>query len=281
MTPLKDKISTGITKSALTIKGIVKIAFSPRKGAAIKKANRTTPIIILGNGPSLRTTLTDSADAITRCPTMAVNFFANTPEFFTVKPDYYVIADPHFSDMSDPNVRKLIDNLRHTEHRMTLIMPYGMKLSEKLRDSPKLEVVRFHAIGVEGHRGITHAAYRRGLGMPRPRNVMVCAIMCAIWLGYKEIYITGADHTWTQTLSVDENNRVVSIQPHFYTDSKEEKARVTSVYSNVKLHQILESFSIAFKAYHDIADFATSNGVRIINSTPGSFIDAFERAPLP
>lgn len=281
MTPLKDKISTGITKSALTIKGIVKIATSPRKGAAIKKANRTTPIIILGNGPSLRTTLTDSADAITRYPTMAVNFFANTPEFYTVKPDYYVIADPHFSDMSDPNVRKLIDNLCHTEHKMTIIAPFGMKLPEKLTGNTQLNVMRFPAIGVEGIRSITHTVYKRGLGMPRPRNVMVCAIMCAIWLGYKEIFITGADHTWTQTLSIDENNCVVSIQPHFYADSKEEKARVTSVYSNVKLHQILESFSIAFKAYHDIADFATTRGVKIYNSTPGSFIDAFERAPLP
>lgn len=100
-------------------------------------------------------------------------------------------------------------------------------------------------------------------------------------MGYKEIYLTGADHSWTRTLSVDDNNRVVSIQPHFYADNSAEQQRVTSVYSNVTLPRIINSFYIAFNAYHQIAGFADRIGVKIINSTPGSFIDAFTRSPLP
>lgn len=105
--------------------------------------------------------------------------------------------------------------------------------------------------------------------------------MVAIKLGYNNIYITGADHSWTRTLSVDDNNRVVSVQPHFYKDNSQEKERVTAVYNNIKLHDIINSFYIAFRAYHYIREYASSHNINIYNSTPDSFIDAFHRAPLP
>ena len=99
-------------------------------------------------------------------------------------------------------------------------------------------------------------------------------------MGYRQIYIIGADHSWIKTLDVNENNEVVSVQPHFYKDNDEENQRVTSVYRNVRLHEILMSFHVAFKAYHKIADYAASKGVSIYNSTPVSYIDAFPRRNL-
>ena len=122
--------------------------------------------------------------------------------------------------------------------------------------------------------------YRLGLGMPRPRNVLIPSIMLAINSGYRRVYVAGADHSWTQTLWVDEDNRVVSIQPHFYQDNEEEKKRVATEYHNYPLHQILQSLYIAFRSYFDIADYAKSRNVEIINITPESFIDAFPRMKL-
>ncbi len=116
--------------------------------------------------------------------------------------------------------------------------------------------------------------------MPRPRNVLIPAIMVGMAMGYKEIFIIGADHTWTRTLEVDDDNNVVSVQPHFYKDNEEEKQRVTSVYRNVRLHDMLLSMHLAFKSYHTIARYARERGVRIVNATPGSFIDAFQRERL-
>ena len=116
--------------------------------------------------------------------------------------------------------------------------------------------------------------------MARPRNVLIVAIMVAMKMGYRTIYLTGADHSWTRTLEVDDDNTVVSIQPHFYKDNDEEHARVASVYKNIRLHQLLLSFHIAFKAYFTIARYAAHRGVEIYNSTPASFIDAFPRRPL-
>lgn len=233
----------------------------------------------MGNGPSLRQTIAQHSEMLRKGPAMAVNFAAVTPEFLDIKPEYYVLADPHFGNTTDPNVKRLIEALNNVTHKMTLLLPHGFNTSAFTNEN--LDIRHFPAVGVEGCRWLRHFAIRHKLGMPRPRNVLVCAIMCGIWLGFKEIYITGADHTWTQTLSVNDNNEVVSIQPHFYNEPTSEKDRVTAVYRDVRIHEILNSFSIAFKAYHDIADYATPNGIIIHNATPGSFIDAFKRKELP
>ena len=113
--------------------------------------------------------------------------------------------------------------------------------------------------------------------MPRPRNVLIPSLMVGLRMGYRRIVIVGADHTWTRTLSVDDQNRVVSIQPHFYKDNDKEQERVASVYRDVRLHEVLGSMAIAFRSYHAIADYAARCDVSILNATPGSFIDAFPR----
>ena len=60
----------------------------------------------------------------------------------------------------------------------------------------------------------------------------------------------------------------------------DEKNRVATTYMNYRLHDIVHSFYVAFKAYHEIAAYASTHGIHIYNATPDSFIDAFERRPL-
>lgn len=273
------KITSAASAIGDSLISIVRIATSSRKGKSVSATPQEEPLVIMGNGPSLRDTIASHAATLRRLPAMAVNFAANTPEFGELKPEYYVLADPHFANTSDPEIGRLIDSINSVSHPMTLLLPHGFDAS--VFTGANLTVRHFPAVAAEGLRPLRDAAIKGRLGMPRPRNVLVCAIMCGIWLGFREIYISGADHTWTRTLSVNDRNEVVSIQPHFYSDSDAEKERVTSVYRNVRLHEILDSFRIAFKAYHDIADYASRHGIAVYNSTPGSFIDAFERRSLP
>ena len=74
--------------------------------------------------------------------------------------------------------------------------------------------------------------------MPRPRNVLIPSIMLAINSGYRRVYVAGADHSWLKTLSVDDENRVVSIQPHFYKEKESEEERIRVDYMKVKLANI-------------------------------------------
>lgn len=241
-------------------------------------------LIIMGNGPSLADNIRNDLKKLAAAKTLAVNFAANAEEFTLLHPDFYLLADPHFflGRKSDPNVEKLFTRFNEIVNwDMTLFVPVGRSASSLGITNPHIRIEHFNLVGVEGFRWLTSAAYSAGLGMPRPRNVLIPAIMIGIIMGFKEIYIIGADHSWIKTLDVNENNEVVSVQPHFYKDNNEEHSRVTAVYKNVRLHEILMSFHVAFKAYHIIADYARKKGVEIYNSTPSSYIDAFTRKPLP
>ncbi|MCM1006205.1 MAG: hypothetical protein NC402_07920 [Prevotella sp.] len=244
----------------------------------IRKADEE--LVILGNGPSLKQTLAEEMPALMSRQRMVVNFAANAPEFFELRPQFYILADPHFfaGEATDPNVARLWRNIGKTEWPMILYVPCKqLKEIEVLHKNKNLIFKGFNLTPAEGTPQIVHPLYDFGWAMPRPRNVMIPAIMVGIREGFKTIYIAGADHTWSKTLEVDDRNRVISVQPHFYEDNAEEQKRVETTYANYHLHDILKSLYVAFRSYHQIQAWASDHGVRIINITPGSFIDAFPR----
>lgn len=261
-----------------TAQGLIKIALQSR--SVEKTPKESGELVILANGPSLRTTIEKHGQRLATLNTMCVNFMANTPEFSLIRPKWYILADPHFfKGLEHENVAAMWRNLAAVDWAMSLAVPAKMAAAARnlLGDNSKVKVVSFNPIGIEGFHAFEHLAFRAGLGMPRPRNVLIPALMVAINAGYSTIYITGADHSWMQTIAVDDDNHVVSVQPHFYADSKKETTRSRAEYRGYRLHNIIKSFYVAFRSYHIIARYAESRGVTIYNATPGSFIDAFPR----
>lgn len=276
------KISEFIGNLGGSVKSLAKVALQSRCVAGLDGERVGDTLVILGNGPSLNDTIASSGEVLTRYPLLAVNFAANSPQFKQLKPRYYLLADPHFfSKRGDANVERLLANLAGVDWPMTLFVPASIGKASLPLAGRQLTVKRFNAVGAEGFGRLTRWLFDRRLAMPRPRNVLIPSIMVGMWLGFRNIYVAGADHSWLKTLSVNDNNEVVSVQPHFYKDDERENARVVSEYKGYRLHQIIYSFYVAFRAYFDIADYAESHGVSIYNSTPGSFIDAFPRRPLP
>ena len=279
----------GIEKSADILKSRViqplaslgkVILRSKRPSPAGKPTDR--PLIIMGNGPSLRSFIDAGPELREGYELMAVNFAANAPEFRELRPQMYILADPHFFNgrSTDSNVARLWETLSAVSWPMTLWLPLGHKAMAwpMLGSLPDNVAVKwFNLTPLEGKGALVRLLMKTGFGMPRPRNVLIPAIMTSLHAGYREIYLVGADHTWSQSLWVDDKIRVVSVQPHFYKDNEKEADRVASEYAGYHLHDILGSLTIAFRSYFDIADHASRIGARIINATPGSFIDAFPR----
>lgn len=247
---------------------------------------RNERLIIMGNGPSLRDTIKEYGNLLRSSATLAVNFAANAKEYTELRPSVYVLADPHFFKIaedgksSDANVEKLWDNISATSWPMLLYVPCKAKIRASIEKNSNIIVKRYNLTPGEGLRGPVHWLYKRGLAMPRPRNVLIASIMIALREGYRDIDIVGADHTWSRDLWVDDSNRVISVQKHFYKDNDKEFERVANEYAGYHLHDILNSLTIAFRSYHQIADYAGRIGAKITNCTPGSFIDAFPRGEL-
>lgn len=262
-----------------SIKSIGKTLLQSRQSARVKPSALGDTIIVLGNGPSLRQTIDDHLDTLKSTPCLAVNFAALADDFTAIKPRYYVLADPHFFS-SNERVQQLIARLKQVDWEMTLFVPATAKNVPDFSGS-RVTVERFNAVGIDAWPWLETALLRRRLAMPRPRNVLIPSIMIALWLGYKRVLVAGADHSWMQSIWVNERNEVVSVQPHFYKEPEGEQKRVDSEYRGYRLHEIVHSFYVAFRAYHQIARFAQAIGSQVINVTPGSYIDAFPRSPLP
>lgn len=280
------KVSDAATAFGCTLKSLVKIALQSRPSSVIKRdrENRDRTLYILANGPSLRQTLDTYGHDLAGCDTMAVNFAANAPEFRVIRPRYYVLADPHFFRATkDPNVRMLLDNIAAATWDLTLLIDrrYGRLLRQAVSLPDNVRVKTFNAVGIESFPAVEKLAFSAALAMPRPRNVLIPSIMTALWLGYRKIYLCGADHSWMRDLSVDDDNCVRSGMSHFYKESDKEIKRSANEYRSYRLHDIIYSYYIAFRSYHQISRYAESIGADILNATPGSFIDAFRRAELP
>lgn len=281
---MDDRLARFVGSLGASLKSLVKIAVESRGRTRVKAPEAPTlPLVVMGNGPSLNDTIADCRRQLEALPLLAVNFAALSPEFWQLRPSYYVLADPvFFAPAAEGNVGKLRDAFARIDWPVTLFVPVRSKAAAHrlTAGNANITVAGFNPVGVEGFELLEEKAFDLGLGMPRPRNVLIPSLMIAISLGFKTIYVAGADHSWMKTLDVTDDNTVVSVQPHFYAESKEEKARVTSVYKDVRLHEVVYSFYVAFKSYFTIERYARRRGVSIYNVTPGSFIDAFQRCNL-
>ena len=282
----KMNLKRTISEIGQSLLSIVKIALLSRPCDTPPQANQADELVILGNGPSLNDTMQNHMSFLQARHLLAVNFAANTPVFTELKPTFYMLTDPHFFvRMEQENVKQLwVKFAKKVDWNMTLFIPTKVKRSGEwfslAKSNKNITICTYNMTPIEGLNSLENFAYSHGLGMPRPRNVLIPSLMQAIAMRYKKVYLAGADHSWLKTLSVDDDNRVVSIQPHFYKEAKSEEERIKKDYMSIPLHQVLESMYIAFRTYHTIRRYADYRGVEILNITPESFIDAFKKLKL-
>lgn len=283
---ISDRIKLVSENLRHSAESVVKIILQSKRVPKTKHATADNDeLVILANGPSLNQSMAESLDFIMERKRLAVNFAANSDIFMQLKPEFYLLADPHFFQSSEAeNVITLWDKLLNkVDWGMTLYIPTNIKKSNyitQIAENKHITIERYNLTPIEGFKSFTHSAFTAGLGMPRPRNVLIPSIMVAMQAGFNTIYIAGADHSWSKTISVNDKNQVISVQPHFYQDSSEEQTRVNTEYMNYPLHQIMHSFYVAFKSYHTIQHYAQSRKIKIYNITPNSYIDAFPRLKL-
>lgn len=276
-----DSLQKVCRKSVDTLASFVKIPLMSGRPSPRSSEVRDT-IIIMGNGPSLRDAIDSERDVLMAFPRLAVNFSALTPDFRELRPDYYILADiAFFAAKKTGNVPKLWESLRSVDWPMTLFLPAKARKMPEVRSLPDNISVRWYNLTpAEGFTPVMRRLYDSGYAMPRPRNVLIPAIMSAMREGFRRIVLIGADHNWARTLWVTDRNKVVSVQPHFYKDDDEELRRAEEIFSNVRLHEVYENYAIAFRSYFKVKDYSDSRGVEILNATPGSFIDALPRMRL-
>lgn len=105
------------------------------------------------------------------------------------------------------------------------------------------------------------------------QNIFILSIQIAIYMGFKEIYLLGADHDWilkyysNESIYFYENNNL----------SKNEDSVNDSWKKHENIFPILESYYKKWQHYISLKNYAEANHIKIYNATDGGMLDVFQR----
>lgn len=264
-----------------TVSSILKILIQSKRATPICNPTPFDEVVVLGNGPSAKEFLEQKQDFLQQKAILAVNFFAKHEKFAQLKPSFYVLADPAFFLREE--AAGILDILRNSVNwNLLLMIPnYAKKQAlwkEKqavLLQNTSIKIAYYNMTKIDGFDCFLYRAISKGWGLPAPRNVLVPSIAHCIRMNFKTIYVAGADHSWIKQLWINDNNEVMIDDKHFYdTSNSKQIVRVAP------LCIVLESISLALKSYIHLNNLAQKKNVRILNITPGSYIDVFDRLKI-
>jgi hypothetical protein len=116
--------------------------------------------------------------------------------------------------------------------------------------------------------------------MPRPHNVLIPTIYLAINLGFKKIFLFGADHSWHEEIKVDNKNLMTVNHQHFFENQEVRMPMYRLDGTNYFIHDIFRKLCLAFKGYFVLREYADFRKAAIKNASSKSYIDAFEKTDL-
>lgn len=259
----------------MSVMSSLKVARTSRKYKLLKTSDNCC---VLGNGPSLKDdfeagrVLTEGNDVF------CVNMFCSSPLFKELKPRFYFLIDRAFLDPKTERHRSMVEGLinalNDVDWELFLVISSSAVSGSTLLKSisnEKVKIIYANSAGVSGFKGFRHWVYRYCLGMPRCQTVINFALCFSINMKYKNVYLYGADHTWTRDVFVDEDNVVCYGDRHVYNKN------LTVIKKQGNFAQLLDAFSYMFKSHYLLEDYSKSQGVKIWNCSSDSFLDAYVR----
>ncbi len=283
------KTLAGILDNSLgSVVSILKVLVQSRPGGALP-APRRPVCSVLGNGPSLNDSLRDHLDFIKNSEVVVVNNFAHTQLFLELKPQNYVLHDPGYfsftATTNRPDIQQTIDVLiQRVDWPMTLYVPRRAKgshlTSQIAAGNPVIQVMYYNYTVVTGFEWLRHWFYRHNLGMVQSQTVLMAALFLMVNRRFNAVYLFGADQSWHEQIRVTEANEFQMQNLHFY-DKAKDVAFITTYNAGqgrgfTMSSQFLSLYKV-FRGYEVLRDYAGSIGVRVLNASSKSYIDAFDR----
>lgn len=234
---------------------------------------------ILGNGNSLNDVNLEESDSVDY---MVVNRHILSDNYISLKPTYYVLADPHFFEHPE-GISVLQQISEKTSWPMTLCIPFSnqtKKVLPQIMSNKQINFIYYNATSISCQlKFIRYICYSWQLTMPVVQNVLVASIMLGLIYKYSTIELYGVDHSWTKYLYVDRDNVVYLENPHFFDKQKVMAKPLKEIQhtDEYPFYLILKNYSRMFESYWEIKKYIFDCHIpcMIINKSHDSFIDAF------
>ncbi len=246
--------------------------------------------VILGNGPSLSDSLKEGLPFLKDKTVFCMGEFPATMEYERIKPEYCLMIDGvYFSSEADAQFIKNRERtfnaiVKKTAWPLVIIAPYRAKKEKVLEglaaQNKNVRIAYFNNSQFIGPRNFRHYVYRKNIASPIFQNTLIAGIFFALNMGYRKIFLLGADHSWLEETIVRDDN-VLCIKRGYHFFDKDDTVLVPNLKSykgeNFKLHEFLRALALTFEGYFILEDYARYLGSKVYNASGKSYIDAFER----
>lgn len=244
-------------------------------------------VAVLANGPSLKEVIPtlQTDPAFQDVDYIVMNYFAFEEVFFQIKPKHYCLADPMFfgeTHRKEEALRLFALFQQKVDWPLNIYIPASelkkFKTFSQL-DNPHIHIVPLCTIDYTGYERFRFYFYKHSVSMPCPQTVANMCIFVAINVGYSQVNLYGVDHTFFDSLCVDDQNRLCNRDTHFYDNGTPSLKPIQRIDSGKvwKIGDYLIAIAKMFKSHDLLAAYAQYRNVKIVNCTKGSMIDSYER----
>lgn len=247
---------------------------------------------VLANGPSLKDALAkyDAGEVDITSDSVMVNLAALDDHFWKIKPKHMCFSDILFCQDYEPRkeqVRKQFDMfneqvdwdinfyLCYTSHKdVERFISYSRITNPKIHFMPMNENY-VDKWPIKYWKRMLDSGYF----MPHKGNVANVAMHVALLCGYNEIEVYGIDHDRFLHFYMADSNQLHIVEQHFYDKTKEQTMTpATNAYSgNTRVSEVIEAQCFQFRSHEIHAWWAKQKGVHILNCTPNSMVDCYDR----
>ncbi len=233
-----------------------------KKNIVLKNTNKSKKCYILGNSPSLNNhdlLLLENENVF------CLNTFFVHKDFDEIKPNFYVFADPDLYNLDDSIKawwEKLIE--KSTNKNISFFLPIQLKntfVHEKLIH----EKIYFIDLSLPfNNQSVKYFDLSKPVN--GVQNVLILSIQIAIFMGFENIYLLGADHDWMSHFGNE--------QRHFYNTKETNVENVGSTgYSYNWWLDAVNTMFIQYKLIKKRLDKKTN--IKIFNASESGVLDVF------
>lgn len=212
---------------------------------------------IIGNGPSLTR---EDLSLLVNEKTFAFNRIYQMYQYADWRPTYYMVMDSSIIQKMNQEEEKKLD--------AEYIFLANKKLTQKYKNQNAHQMFLKGVASVNKKRAIVNQLSEDvSQYFSITQSVTIQAFELAFYMGFKEIYLLGVDHSYTVEIDINgkkhTNKNVVS---HFKEDSDKSPC---FIYKDA----LTKEFEICKR-------YADQHGIKVVNVTRGGKLEVFERDTL-
>lgn len=278
-----DRIENAIWKINRSVKYLIdidyrKIMLENRKYKNIYKGNRC---FILGNGPSLGKE--KNIDLLKDEYVFTVNQLFRSEIFNRVKPNFHVMIDYLFFELNedDPIENDTLTRMKQLKKYEDITFVFPWRFKKKIRQQG---IGNKNNIYID-ERFRVYDGYNMEVRLDKSiivvGTVVQAAVLCAIYMGFSEIYILGCDLTdFLATYIKDDINEDNVDTRHIYSYTNAERERMRRLYDEGLNEQRLYYTYIQLRTFRIINEYCKKKEIKLYNIAQGSALDCLPRKNL-